>query len=121
MNKDHEIRLAAFDWLKEKTDIHGDVLDYRLLYEGFIFKNQKISFIGPQGIWKPKAMELPISFTSVPDGPYADSFSKDGFLQYNYMGKDPNHAVNVRLRETWKKQIPLIYFYRVVPGNCVAI
>ncbi|MCK5765233.1 MAG: HNH endonuclease [Bacteroidales bacterium] len=118
---DHEIRLAAFEWLKNQVELHGDVLDYRLLYEGFNYKGNRISFIGPQGIWKPKAMELPISFTSIPDGPYADSFSKDGFLQYKYMGNDPNHGVNFRLRETWKRQIPLIYFYRVVPGKYLAI
>jgi len=118
---DQDIRLAAFDWLKANVEIHGDVLDYNLLYTGFEFQGQRVSFIGPQGIWKPRAMELPISITSIPDGPYPDSFSKDGFLNYKYMGTEPNHPVNVRLRETMNRQIPLVYFYRVIPGKYLAI
>lgn len=118
---DDVIRVAAFKWLKEKTDVFGDVLDYRILREGFTYQGNRISFLGPQGIWKPKAMELPISITSIPDGPYADSFTKDGFLNYKYMGTNPNHPVNTRLREMWKRQIPLVYLYRVVEGKYLVV
>ena len=118
---DDAIRTVAFKWLKNQTDIFGDVLDYRLLREGFIFQGNRISFLGPQGIWKPKAMDLPISITSIPDGPYADSFTKDGFLNYKYMGTNPNHPVNARLREMWKRQIPLVYLYRVIEGKYLVV
>lgn len=118
---DDAIRAAAFQWLKEKTEIHGDVLDFNLLKNGFIYQGNKISFLGPQGIWKPAAMNLPLSITSIPDGPYADSFTKEGFLNYKFMGTNPMHPVNVRLRETMIKKIPLIYLYRVAPSKYLVV
>jgi len=118
---DHEIRLAAFDWLKTQVDIYGDVLTRDILAAGFEFRGNRISFLGPRGIWKPQAMNLPLSITSIPDGPYTDSFTKDGFLNYKYMGKDPNNSINVGLREMMKKQTPLIYFYRVVEGRYLVV
>lgn len=118
---DNEIRMAAFEWLKEKKEVYGDVLDYTLLLRGFEYRGRRITLLGPQGIWKPEAMDLPLSITSIPDGPYADSFSPEGFLNYKYKGTNPSDPVNVRLRETYKQKVPLIYFYRVVPGKYLAI
>ena len=75
---DHNIHLAAFNWLEEKTTTIGDVLPRPLLEEGFMYQNQKITLLGAKGIWKPKVMELPLSITTISDGPYDDSFSEDG-------------------------------------------
>ena len=51
---DDKIRLAAFSWLKEQTQIHGDVLSIESLRNGFVFENERIPLLAPQGIFKPR-------------------------------------------------------------------
>lgn len=118
--QDLEIRLFAFNWLREQTELYGDVLSRKILEYGFSYKGRQITLVGPQGIWKPQTMKIPISITTIPDGPYSDSFRKDGFLNYKYRGEDPYHANNVGLRVAMKEQIPLIYFFRIFKGKYLA-
>ena len=74
------IRLTAFKWLEDQVRIHGDVLPRKLLEQGFEFRGQKITLVGPQGIWKPKIFEqIPISITTVAGGPYDDVFQTKVF------------------------------------------
>ena len=116
------IRLTAFKWLEDQVRIHGDVLPRKLLEQGFEFRGQKITLVGPQGIWKPKIFEqIPISITTVAGGPYDDVFSNEGFLLYRYRGTDPKHRDNVGLREAMHKQTPLIYFHGIVRGKYLAV
>jgi putative restriction endonuclease len=116
------IRLTAFKWLEDQVRIHGDVLPRKLLEQGFEFRGQKITLVGPQGIWKPKIFEqIPISITTVAGGPYDDAFSNEGFLLYRYRGTDPKHRDNVGLREAMREQTPLIYFYGIVRGKYLAV
>lgn len=83
------IRLAAFQWLKEQTYVYGDVLPRELLAKGFLYNGQRVTLVGPSGIWKPNVFEkIPLSITTIYDGPYEDSFNKDGFLVYRYRGTD---------------------------------
>jgi putative restriction endonuclease len=117
MTTDYEIRLAAFDWLNQQEAVFGDVLSRSLLEKGFEYHQQIITLIGPKGIWKPKIMEFPLSITTVLDGPYDDSFPKDGFLKYKYRGTDPYHADNIGLREIMKRKLPLIYFFALEKGR----
>ncbi len=119
---EEQIRLAVFKWLKEQVLIHGDVLPRKLLEQGFIYNGQRVTVIGPQGIWKPRVFEqIPLSLTTTAGGPYDDSFNADGFLVYRYRGTDPNHRDNVGLREAMLKQIPLIYFHGIVKGKYLAV
>jgi putative restriction endonuclease len=120
MNQDSAVRLAAFNWLSEMTRIHGDVLPRRILQEGFTFGTERIPLIAPQGIFKPRILEIPLSITTTPHGPYNDSF-RDGFLRYRYRGKDIHHRDNVGLRKAMQKEIPLVYFHGVVPGKYLAV
>ncbi len=117
---DDQIRTAAFKWLEEQTLLHGDVLPRRILEQGFNFNGQRIILIGPQGIWKPKVFELPLSITTVADGPYDDALSPEGLLLYRYRGNDPNHRDNVGLREAMRRNVPLIYFLGIEPGKYLA-
>ena len=121
MTLDQKIRLAAFNWLSEQVSIHGDVLPRKLLEKGFVFADNRISLISPQGIFKPKIMDYPLTITTAPEGPYDDAFGKDGYLLYRYRGKDPNHRDNVGLREAYRNRIPLIYFHGVIPGKYLAV
>jgi putative restriction endonuclease len=118
---DEQTRLTAFEWLKEQVSFHGDVLPRTLLEKGFIFEGERIPLISPQGIFKPKYLDLPLSITTAPKGPYQDSFSPDGYLFYKYRGTDPRHRDNEGLRQAYYKSTPLVYFHGIVPGRYLAI
>jgi putative restriction endonuclease len=117
LGSDIEIRRQAFQWLESQVRIHGEILPRPVLQQGFHFQGKQIRLIGPQGIFKPRYMELPISITTVPSGPYDDEFGYDGLLLYRYRGTDPNHRDNVGLRRAMQLGIPLIYFHRIMPGK----
>jgi len=120
MSLDHEIRITAFNWLAEQVSIHGDVLPRTILSQGFMFKDQRIPLVSPQGIFRPRLCEYPLTITTSPDGPYDDNFSKEGFLLYRYRGNNYLHRDNVGLRGAMKNDIPLIYLFGVVPGKYLA-
>lgn len=110
MQKELEIRLAAFQWLREREG-SGGVIPGRELIEGFLFEGERITLKGPTGIWLPRGFRYPISITTVLDGPYRlDSIADDGILDYSYRGTDPNHRENRALREALRARTPLIYF-----------
>ena len=118
---DHEIRIAAINWLNDQIKIKGDVLPREDLRRGFQFRGTRIPLVSPQGIFKPKEMELPLTITTSPDGPYEDSFKQDDQLLYKYRGTDPMHRDNVGLREVMQKKLPLIYFHGIIPGRYLTI
>ena len=70
---DSRVRLSAFHFLDEQTRIHGEVLDRRLMEEGFLFEGARVRLAGRQGIWKPALLpEIPLTITTTYKGPYAD-------------------------------------------------
>jgi len=117
---DDQIRIAAFAWLGKQSLLYDDVLPWNVLQRGFTFQDHAVPLIGARGIWKPAIMQLPISITTSPDGPYDDSFNEENFLKYKYSGTDPYHSDNVGLREIMKNNIPLIYFHGVIKGKYLA-
>ena len=120
MDIDFQVRLAAFSWLSEQVNSHGDVLPRKLLEQGFEFQGQRISLVAPQGIFKPQVLDLPLSITTAPKGPYDDYFGKDNFLIYSYRGTDPNHRDNVGLRKVFELKRPLVYLHGIEPGKYLA-
>lgn len=117
---DARCRTAAFEELAKLVELHGDVLPRSALVEGFSLDGQRVPFMGPQGIFKPAVMSVPLSMTTVPSGPYDDGFDEGGVLHYRYRGTDPFHRDNVGLRFAREERLPLVYFHRVVPGKYVA-
>jgi putative restriction endonuclease len=118
---EEQIRLAAFNWLKTQAEIYGEVFPRKILETGFDFHGQRITLVGPAGIWKPKPFSvIPISITTVLNGPYSDVITEDGFLSYKYRGTNPNHRDNVGLREAKMTNTPLIYFVSLSPGKYMA-
>ena len=105
---DREVRTAAFDWLNVQRDLHGNVLPWRVLSDGFAFHGRRVPLLGAQGIFRPQVMELPLSITTSPNSPYSDAFTPDGRLRYSYRGTDPNHRDNVGLREAMRTGTPLV-------------
>jgi putative restriction endonuclease len=119
---DLQVRLAAFNWLSEQVNSHGeDVLPRKLLEQGFEFQDQRIPLVGPQGIFKPRMLEMPISITTIPEGPYNDSYEEGKFLFYHYRDGGPDQGDNVRLRKVFELTRPLICFLRVVKSKYLAI
>jgi putative restriction endonuclease len=114
--------VEAFRWLQSQVQIHGDVLPIDLLRKGFERDGSRVPLLGPQGIFKPAVLDhLPLSITTVANGPYDDSLTADGFLSYRYRGTDPTHRDNLGLREAMRLQTPLVYFYGVAKGRYLAL
>jgi len=78
---DHQVRLAAFQWLEHLTLLYDDeILPRDVLTKGFMYQGKRITLMGPKGIWKPKSMELPLSITTTSESPYNDEITKDNFI-----------------------------------------
>ena len=125
---EHElrIRLAAFTFLDEATQRHGEVLEWRLLATGFQYLGTRVCLIGQSGIWKPKQMTVPLTIRTAPitagrSRPYEDSMDASGFLVYKYRGTNAEHRDNVGLRETMIRRLPLIYMFGVSKGNYLPV
>ncbi len=121
MEPDLQIRLAAFNWLTKQAQIYNDVIPREILQQGFVYTDQRIPLISPQGIFKPKIMELPLSINTSPNSSYDDKIDDSEMLRYRYRGTDPNHRDNVGLREVYKRKLPLIYLIGLIPGKYMAI
>lgn len=117
---DELIRTAAFQWLEKQSAMHGGIFPRSILDQGFEIHGRRITLTGPTGIWKPAALELPISITTTTNSPYSDELSEDNLLRYSYRGADPYHRDNVGLREAMRKGVPLIYFLGVEKGKYLA-
>ena len=122
MDIDLQIRLAAFQWLAEQTSLHGeDVLPRALLQAGFHYNGERVPLLGPQGIFKPRLLDLPLSITTAPEGPYNDTYDQGEELLYRYRGNDPQQRDNVGLRKVMQQNLPLVYFYGLVRGQYLAV
>jgi putative restriction endonuclease len=122
---DHQVRLAAFEFL-ERLSPGGEVVVLRdALEAGFHFRGRRVPLVGPQGIFKPALLtEVPLSITTAPvkpgrPRPYEDSY-EGGVIRYKYRGVDPRHHDNVGLRRALERQAPLVYFHGIEPGRYVA-
>jgi putative restriction endonuclease len=114
---DQRVRLAAFQWLRAQMEVHGEVLPRTRLAQGFTFEGRRVPLVGPQGIFKPALCEMPLSITTSPNSPYADSWAPDNRLRYAYRGTDPAHPDNRGLRLAMQRQAPLVYFFGIAPGQ----
>jgi putative restriction endonuclease len=124
---DARVRSRAFEYLREQTTLHGEVLPFANLSRGFQFEGQRVPLLGPQGIFKPAVLpEMPLSIMTkaVVEGearPYDDNLEPDGFLRYRYRGTDPQHRDNVGLRLAMQRGVPLVYLFGVTPGRYMPV
>jgi hypothetical protein len=63
------VRQRAFAFLKEQVTLHGDVLTWASLLAGFQFDGHRVPLIGPQGIFKPVILDLPLTISTAPPAP----------------------------------------------------
>jgi putative restriction endonuclease len=120
-NFELDARKAAFAWLEEQTELHGESLHFRILAEGFESQGVRIRLISQQGIFKPAALSFPLSIVTSADGPYEDKLGTDGVLRYKYRGADPMHRDNVGLRECRARNLPLVYLHGIGNGRYVPV
>jgi putative restriction endonuclease len=119
---DTRVRLAAFEFLREQTELHGRQLPRELLARGFLFEGKLVPLLSPQGIFKAAILpEVPLSITTAPPSDrkpaaYDDQLGEDGVLAYRYRGTDRLHRDNVGLRLAMLRSTPLVYFTGIVPG-----
>lgn len=123
---DLAIRLAAFRFLERLTQFHGEALPYQTLAAGFEFEGVRVPLLGPQGIFKPQVMDLPLSIMTSPPSarhprPYDDGFEADGLIRYRYRGTNVEHRDNVGLREAMRRGTPLIYLHGLCVGKYKAV
>jgi hypothetical protein len=93
--RDYLGRLAAFQYLDRLTDAYGDPLPWSALTHGFSYQGIAIPLLGAAGIWKPRALDLPISISTSPRNPYGDTTGDDGLLRYRYQGSSARSYDNV--------------------------
>lgn len=118
-DRDRRVRIAAFQWLSAQKSVHGEILRRDLLAQGFQFEGIRVPIVGPSGIFKPAVLkDVPLSITTIPGGPYDDDLRDgDSVIHYRYRGEDPSHRDNSGLRMAYRRQIPLIFCYCVLPGR----
>jgi len=122
---DSEVRQRAFQFLDDLRAAHGDALPYEVLKQGFELRGSRIYFMGPQGIFKPAILRMPLSIRTTPDDrrrprPYEDAVGEGGVIHYKYRDTAPSHHENRGLREAMRQQAPLIYFVGLAPGRYYA-
>jgi putative restriction endonuclease len=125
--EDAAIRTAAATFLSgigSRQAERWPVVSRSTLSAGFEFAGRRVSLIGPQGIFKPAVLDLPLSITTAPrvEGKapaYDDEFGY-GRVVYRYRGTDPRHPDNVGLRAVMAKGLPLVYLHGLVPGRYLA-
>jgi putative restriction endonuclease len=57
---DQRVRLAAFAFLEQLQQTHGEMLPYAQLLAGFEFEGKRVPLLAPQGIFKPAILDLPL-------------------------------------------------------------
>jgi len=130
---DFRMRQAAFEHVR-RLSATRDQLASKDLSEGFFFEGTRVPLVNPQrGIFKPKQMKYLLSIRTVFPRPgariwYDDQrrvhkqlYESNDFVEYAFMGTNPDAADNRWLREAFEQQIPIIYFIGIAPGRFSAI
>lgn len=126
---DAAIRRAAFDHLR-LLSAGRDYVTSEELARGFEFSGERIPLVNPRrGIFKPRQMKYLLSIRTVFPKPgnkvwYDDQrkvhqalYHSEEYVEYAFMGDDPDAADNRWLREACEGQIPIVYFIGVAPGR----
>ena len=132
LDRDWQIRLAAFAALGMLTEPTGGVISRDQITAGFTFAGDRIPFaLRARGIWKPRQLAesgaaLSLTTVAVKEGAtprYDDQVAslEQDFIEYAYQGTNPENADNRAARRAYELRRPVIYFYGLVPGVFEAI
>ena len=130
---DDDIRAEAFAHVRRLAANRGH-LSSEDIKAGFQFRGQRVPLINPQrGIFKPASMRYLLSIRTVfpKQGNrvwYDDQrevhrqlYDGDEFVEYAFMGTNPDAADNRWLREAYLNAVPIIYFLGIAPGRYQAL
>jgi putative restriction endonuclease len=123
---DTRIRLAAVEHIKRRSV--GGVVTSDELRAGFFIDGERIPLINPQrGIFKPSRMQHLLSIRTVFPRMGARIWYDDQrvvheqiergdeFVEYAFMGSNPDAADNRWLKDAHASNIPILYFLGVAP------
>ncbi len=115
------IRAVAFDYVDQLSD-HGEVPIAWADLSNFSFEGRRVPLVSQQGIFKPAALDLPISIRTTYREPgqlrpYEDEVDDNAYLLYRYRGTDPGHYQNQWLRQVRDRAVPLLYLEGVAKGR----
>lgn len=126
---DAAIRRAAFDHLRMLSS-GRDYVTSEELARGFEFNGERIPLVNPRrGIFKPRQMKYLLSIRTVFPKPgnkiwYDDQrkvhqalYRSEEFVDYAFMGTNPEAAENRWLREAYEERTPVVYLIGVAPGR----
>ena len=121
MDDDRFVRVSVFAWLERLNGRFGDALPWSELKRGVEVAGRNVQVLGPQGIFTPAGMNIPISISTAPlnpgkSPPYEDRVEDDGMVSYRYRGTDTQHRDNVGLRRAFVEAAPLVYFHGMARG-----
>ena len=126
-SRDARVRAAAFVRLAELKQLHGEVLPFDVLREGFSCDGERIAFVNrPRGIWRPRQCAWPLSLKTSPPRAdnrygYGDAWSDArGGLLYDYRDRNPDLPENRALAAAGPHRVPLIYFFGVARARYLA-
>lgn len=127
------MRLAAFAHVRALNAM-GDQLTSATIAKGFMFEGERIPLVNPQrGIFKPRQMKHLLSIRTVfprqgarvwyddQRRAHEQLYASEDFVDYAFMGQDPDAADNRWLREAFEHRIPIIYFVGAAPGIFTAV
>jgi putative restriction endonuclease len=127
------MRNAAFEHVR-RLGLVSDCITSSDLLQGFQFEGRRIPLVNPQrGIFKPKQMHHLLSIRTVFPKPgarvwYDDQrrvhrqlYESNDFVDYAFMGDNPDAADNRWLRDALEHRVPIIYFIGIAPGLYTAV
>lgn len=128
---EERVRLAAFEQIRARQRVHGEVLPLAVLQEPLVVDGEAIPLIAHmRGIHKPRVLKAALAvLTAAPKrnapAPYDDRFDAEGTLRYHYRdaGSPGRQAEllaesdNASLRVALENRLPIIYYVGIVPGR----
>jgi putative restriction endonuclease len=123
---DGRVRAAALDFVERESRRGGGVIDWATLQAGFSVEGVRIPLVAMQGIFKPRALELPLTLrTTAPrpeqPPPYEDDWTGEE-LRYAFRKDDARgRGENALLRRALDGQVPLIYLLGVEEGRYLPV
>jgi len=128
---EERVRLAAFEELRARQRLYGEVLPLDVLQKPLLVDGEGIALIAHmRGIHKPRGLQAALAvLTAAPKrnapAPYDDRFDAEGTLRYHY--RDPGtpnrqaellaESDNASLRNALENKLPIIYYVGIVPGR----
>jgi len=109
---DDHVRLAAFRFLQHQSGVFGGTLPWRALSTGFVHEGRRLPLVGPQGIFRPAGMRLPLSITTAPllpgkERPYFRVFLAPCFWMTNSPNATPR-SIPLPVPENARETVPLV-------------